>query len=191
MLPKNNHNPWTLLSTRQVYDNPWIQIREDQVLTPKKTNGIYGVVEFKNYAIGIIPIDQKGYTHLVGQYRYSLEEFSWEIPMGGGLRNQDILLSAQRELSEETGLTAKKWTLLCKLHTSNSVTDEVGFVYLAEELEEGQPHTEDTEELYLRKVHFSEVFAWCMQGHITDAITVAGVLHLAHLRPELLKKSIL
>ncbi len=186
MLPKPPKNPWTLLKSKPIYDNTWISLRHDEVLTPKKTEGIYGVVHFKNYAIGIIPLDSQGFTYLVGQYRYSLEEFSWEIPMGGGPIPNPPLETAQRELAEETGLRAQKWTMLCKLHTSNSVTDEVGFVFLAEDLTQGESHTEDTEELYLEKVPFKQVFEWCMQGQITDAISVAGVLHLAHLRPELL-----
>src|SRR4028118_1164079 len=104
-------NPWKTLSTRPLYDNPWINVREDQVINPKGGNGIYGVVHMKNKAIGIIPVDEEGYTWLVGQYRYSVDEYSWEIPMGGGPIEIDVLESAKRELKEETGFTAARWNL--------------------------------------------------------------------------------
>jgi 8-oxo-dGTP pyrophosphatase MutT (NUDIX family) len=173
-------NPWQTLSSRPIYDNPWISIREDQVLNPSGKPGIYGVVSFKNIAIGIIPIDTQGNTWLVGQYRYTLNEYSWEIPMGGGKQDTDTLLSAQRELKEETGLLAGKWTMLMKLHTSNSVTDEVGFVYLAEELTQSETEFEETEQLLIRKLPFQEAVAMVLNGQITDAISVAGLLRAAH-----------
>ncbi|HXA02554.1 MAG TPA: NUDIX hydrolase, partial [Cytophagaceae bacterium] len=117
-------NPWKTLSTKEIYDNPWIHVREDQVINPAGGNGIYGVVSFKNIAIGIVPVDNEGFTYLVGQFRYALEEYSWEIPEGGGLKGIDILDSAKRELKEETGLSANRWTNICRIHTSNSVCDE-------------------------------------------------------------------
>ena len=103
------HNPWQVLSSAVQYENPWISVREDQVLNPAGGPGIYGVVSMKNKAIGIIPVDAGGYTWLVGQYRYPLSEYSWEIPMGGGPVALDVLESAQRELREETGFTARRW----------------------------------------------------------------------------------
>jgi hypothetical protein len=114
------HNPWQTLSSAPQYQNPWIRVREDQVLNPKGGAGIYGVVSMRNKAIGIIPIDADGNTWLVGQYRYTLNEYCWEIPMGGGPLEVDILESAQRELREETGLLARTWTRIARLHTSNS-----------------------------------------------------------------------
>ena len=171
-----NHNPWTTLSSREIYHNPWIKLREDKVLNPKGGEGIYGVVSFKNKAIGIIPIDDEGYTYLVGQYRYALNEYSWEIPMGGGLIENDILESAKRELQEETGFTAAKWTNICRLHTSNSVTDEEGFVFLAQELTAGQTAFEETEELHIKRVPFTEAVRMALNNEITDAISVAGIL---------------
>ncbi|MCC9168752.1 NUDIX domain-containing protein [Pontibacter harenae] len=173
------HNPWTTLSSREVYQNPWIRVREDQVLNPKGGEGIYGVVSMKNKAIGIIPIDDEGYTYLIGQYRYALKEYSWEIPMGGGLLEHDILDSAKRELQEETGFTAAKWTNIARLHTSNSVTDEEGFVFLAEELTAGETAFEETEELQIKRIHLDEAVGMCMDNQITDAISVAGLLKAA------------
>lgn len=175
-------NPWTTLSTRPIYENAWISIREDQVINPKGGRGIYGVVSFKNIAIGIIPIDSEGNTYLIGQYRYTLNEYSWEIPMGGGKIDIDILESAQRELKEETGFTALKWTEIMKLHTSNSVTDEVAYVFLAEELVAGETQFEETEDLQIKKLPLEEAINMAMCGQITDAISVAGLLKVAMIR---------
>ncbi|HEX8530218.1 MAG TPA: NUDIX hydrolase [Cytophagales bacterium] len=175
-------NPWKTLSTRPLYDNPWIGVREDQVINPKGGKGIYGVVHFKNKAIGIIPVDEEGYTWLVGQYRYALEEYCWEIPMGGGPLAIDILESAKRELKEETGFTAARWTMIARIHTSNSVTDEEGFVFLAEDLTPGETAPEETEDLVVRKVHLREAVAMAMDNRITDSISVAGLLKAARLK---------
>ena len=173
------HNPWTTLSTKPVYQNPWISVREDQVLNPKGGEGIYGVVSFKNKAIGIIPLDAEGYTYLIGQYRYALNEYSWEIPMGGGPVENDLLESAKRELKEETGFTAARWTNICRLHTTNSVSDEEGFVFLAEELTAGQTAFEETEDLQIKRLPIQEAVRMAMNNQITDAISVAGLLKVA------------
>ncbi|MCB2407506.1 NUDIX domain-containing protein [Hymenobacter lucidus] len=170
------HNPWQTLSSEITYQNPWISVREDQVVNPKGGRGIYGVVSMKNKALGIVPVDADGNTWLVGQYRYALNEYSWEIPMGGGPIELDILESAQRELKEETGFTARRWTNIARLHTSNSVTDEEGFVFLAEELEAGEVEPEETEDLRLWKLPLAEAVAMAMDNRITDAISVAGLL---------------
>lgn len=170
------HNPWHTLSTELKYQNPWISVREDQVRNPGGGRGIYGVVSMKNKALGIVPVDAEGNTWLVGQYRYPLNEYSWEIPMGGGLLEHDILASAQRELKEETGLTAARWTRIARLHTSNSVTDEEGFVYLAEDLTQGDLEPEETEDLRLWKLPLAEAISMVMADRITDGISVAGLL---------------
>ncbi|HSI91452.1 MAG TPA: NUDIX hydrolase [Adhaeribacter sp.] len=174
-------NPWQTLSSQPVYQNPWISVREDQVINPKGGRGIYGVVTFKNKALGIIPLDNENNTWLVGQYRYALNEYSWEIPMGGGLLEKDILASAQRELKEETGFTAARWTNICRLHTSNSVCDEEGFVFLAQELTAGETEFEETEDLKIKKLPFTEALEMVMRNEITDAISVAGILKVARL----------
>ncbi|KPQ08877.1 MAG: ADP-ribose pyrophosphatase NudF [Algoriphagus marincola HL-49] len=174
-------NPWKTLSLKRIYENPWISVEEHDILNPAGNPGIYGKVHFKNKALGIIPIDQFGNTWLVGQFRYTLNEYSWEIPMGGGPIGQDILESAQRELKEETGLTAKKWTEVLRIHTSNSVTDEEGFVFLAEDLEEGEPEFEETEVIKIQKLPFEEAVQWVMEGKITDGISIAGILKVSKL----------
>jgi 8-oxo-dGTP pyrophosphatase MutT (NUDIX family) len=130
----------------------------------------------KNKALGIVPVDAEGNTWLVGQYRYPLNEYSWEIPMGGGLIEHDILASAQRELKEETGLVAARWTRIARLHTSNSVTDEEGFVFLAEELSQGTVEPEETEDLRIWKLPLAEAVRMALDDRITDCISVAGLL---------------
>jgi 8-oxo-dGTP pyrophosphatase MutT (NUDIX family) len=174
-------NPWQILSRKAIYENPWIALQEDQVLNPKGGRGIYGTVHFKNKAIGIIPLDEQQHTWLVGQYRYPLEEYSWEIPMGGGALAQAPLLSAQKELQEETGLIASHWELIARVHTSNSVTDEEGFVFLAQGLRQGATAFDDTEQLQIRRLPFAEVLDMALQGQITDAISLVGIFKLARM----------
>lgn len=175
-------NPWKTKSIRVVYDNPWLKLEEHQVVNPAGNDGIYGKVRFKNKALGIIPIDDEGYTWLVGQFRYTLDEFSWEIPMGGGPNELDILESAKRELKEETGLSAEKWTNILRIHTSNSVTDEEGFVFLAEGLTAGETEFEETEELYVLRLPLKEAVQKVLNGEITDGISIAGLLKVAILK---------
>ncbi len=172
----SNENPWTKLSSIEIYTNPWITVEEHQVINPRGGRGIYGKVEFKNKAIGIIPIDQQGNTWLVGQYRYTLDEYSWEIPMGGGPVEDDILTSAKRELKEETGLVAKEWQNIMRIHTSNSVTDEEGFVFIAKDLEQHETAFDETEDLQIKKLPFQEAVDMVMDGRITDSLSVAGIL---------------
>ena len=169
--------PWQRKSRAQVYENPWINLTHEEVITPAGSEGIYGKVHFKNRAIGIIPLDKNHNTVLVGQYRYALDEYSWEIPMGGGPLHEDPLQCAQRELKEETGLYGGDWQQLFKLHTSNSVTDEEGYVFLARDLMQGEQALEDTEkDLVLKHLPFSEAINLLEQGGITDVISIAGLL---------------
>ena len=171
-------NPWQTLESTQIYENDWIVLSEHKVINPNGNKGIYGIVSFKNIAIGIIPLDEEGDTWLVGQYRYTLGEYSWEIPMGGGPLSIDPLVSAKRELLEETGLIAKKWTNLLKIHTSNSVTNEEGFVFLAEDLEQSTPEFDDTEKIEIMKLPFQEAYEMVLDNKITDSISIAGILKL-------------
>jgi 8-oxo-dGTP pyrophosphatase MutT (NUDIX family) len=169
-------NPWKTLESTPIYSNPWIDVREEQVINPGGGRGIYGVVSMKNKAIGIIPVDEEGNTWLVGQYRYTVNEYSWEIPMGGGPIGIDPLESAKRELKEETGFTAEEWTNIGRIHTSNSVTDEEGFIFLAEELTAGETEFEETEDLKIWKLPLHEAVRMAMDSEITDAISIAGLL---------------
>ncbi|SNS57214.1 8-oxo-dGTP pyrophosphatase MutT, NUDIX family [Ekhidna lutea] len=173
--------PWITHSSKEIYSNPWISLTEHDVTNPGGGQSIYGKVHYKNWALGIIPLDENQNTWLVGQHRYTLDEYSWEIPMGGGPLEIPKLESAKRELKEETGLTASKWTEICKIHTSNSVTDEVGIAYLAEDLTDGETEFEETEDLQIKKLPFKEAVAMCDRGEITDSLSVAAIYRLARI----------
>lgn len=174
-------NPWKKKEGKVIFDNPWITVEEDQVINPGGGNSQYGKVLFKNFAIGIIPLDEDINTWLVGQWRYTLDEYTWEIPMGGGPLDVDRLESAKRELKEETGLTATKWTEFLKMHTSNSVTNEVGYAFLAEDLTKGDTAFEETEDLEIRKLPFWEAHAMVLNGQITDSLSMVAILKLGKL----------
>ena len=169
------------MSEKLIYENDWIILNEHKVVNPSGKIGIYGKVSFKNKAIGIIPLDDDLNTWIVGQFRYTLNEFSWEIPMGGGPISEDILNSAKRELLEETGLIASDWEQILRIHTSNSVTDEEGFVFLARNLKQSQPKFDETEKLVIKKLPFQEVHRMVLENEITDSISVAGILRLGRM----------
>ncbi len=179
---KKEMNPWTIISSEEKYDNPWINLTEYQVINPNGGKGIYGKVHFKNLAIGIIPINKNDEIILIGQYRFPLDVYSWEIPEGGGKLDINPLDSAKRELLEETGLKANKWTKLMEMHLSNSVSDELAIIYVAEELEQHESEPEETEQLEIKKIHFDEAFKMVMNGEITDAMTVAALLKFQLIR---------
>lgn len=170
-------NPWQKVSTRVVYDNPWIRVREDEVVRPDGRPGIYGVVHFKNVAVGVLAVED-GLLYLVGQYRYPLERYSWEIPEGGCPEGEDPLREARRELEEETGLRARRWTKMGEAHLSNSVSDELAVWFLAEGLEQGECRPEGTEKLQVRRVSLSEALGMVNSGEITDAISVLAIQQL-------------
>ncbi len=169
-------NPWQTLTSEYKYENNWIKVTEHQVINPSGGRGIYGEVHFKNLALGIIPLDNDQNTWLVGQYRYPLKAYSWEIPEGGGPLNEDSEDSARRELAEETGLTAGTLKEIQRMHLSNSVSDELAIIYLALDLTEGPSSPEETEELQLIKVPFTKAYEMVMDGEITDSMSVAAIL---------------
>jgi 8-oxo-dGTP pyrophosphatase MutT (NUDIX family) len=170
-----SENPWRVIKEKTVYDNPWITLSEYDVINPSGGKGIYGKVHFKNRAIGILPLDEDMNTYLVGQYRFVLDAYSWEIPEGGGPVETDLLVSAKRELLEETGLVALQWTKLMNLHLSNSVSDEYGEIFLARQLSQQSAEPEDTEQLQVMKLPFEEAYAMVEQGKITDSISIAAI----------------
>jgi 8-oxo-dGTP pyrophosphatase MutT (NUDIX family) len=168
-------SPWQTLSSRQMYDNDWINVREDSVIRPDAEQGIYGVVHFKNIAIGILAVEDD-FIYLVGQYRYPLEQYSWEIPEGGCPEGEDPLHAAQRELEEETGLRAKTWEKLGEAHLSNSVSDEFAIWFMATGLTQGEHRPDGTEKLKIRRVAFSEALEMALAGEITDGLSLLAIM---------------
>jgi ADP-ribose pyrophosphatase len=171
-------NPWKVVSDAVVYENNWIKVNHQDVINPNGGNGIYGKVHFKNIAVGIVPIDDEGNTWLVGQYRYPINEYTWEIPEGGCPIGLTAIEGAKRELLEETGLLANQWELITKLHLSNSVCDEVGYVYTAKQLTQVNPQPEETEQLTIMKLPLIKAFEMVANFTITDSLSVAALQHL-------------
>lgn len=172
-------NPWRTLSSREVYENNWIRVREDSVIRPDGEPGIYGVVHFRNRAVGVLAVDEDDFIYLVGQYRYTLDRYSWEIPEGGCPVGEEPLSAAKRELEEETGLSASHWERLGEAHLSNSVTDELAIWYVARGLTQGEHSPEGTEELKVLRVPFSRALEMVLTGEITDALSRLAIMQYA------------
>jgi 8-oxo-dGTP pyrophosphatase MutT (NUDIX family) len=191
MNPPDLRNPWVTLSSREVYRNPWIRVREDQVLKPNGSPGIYGVVEYQNRAVGVVPIDDQGYTWLVGQYRYTQHQYEWEIPEGGCPAGESLEDCARRELLEETGLLAQELhPLASDLQLSNSVSNETAHLFIARQLQQHAPQPEDTEQIAIRRLPLSEAIQMALSGQIRDAMSVIALLLLRDLTPYSAEKSV-
>ncbi|MEO0444025.1 MAG: NUDIX hydrolase [Pseudomonadota bacterium] len=172
---------WQCLSSDVVYENPWIKVSHDTVINPGGNRGIYGRVQFKNHAVGILAVDEQGGTWLVEQTRYVFGQKTWEIPEGGSPQGEDLLISAQRELLEETGLSAKQWSPWLHMQLSNSVSDELATVFLARELSHGDMQPEQTEDISVRYLPLNKAIEMVYSGEIVDAISVAALLKAAAL----------
>jgi len=173
---------WKKLSSKTIYENDWMQVCEDHVINPGGGENLYGHVRFKNLAVAIIALDDAANTWLVGQNRYTLGEYSWELPMGGAPLNEPPLVAAQRELAEETGIRATNWEELMRLRPSNSITDELGIAYVATGLSIGETNFEESEDLTVRKLPLSDAVQMVFDGEITDAISVAALLRVGALK---------
>jgi 8-oxo-dGTP pyrophosphatase MutT (NUDIX family) len=173
-------NPWQRVSRRVAYENPWIEILHDDVVRPDGKPGIYGVVHFRHLAIGVVPLDTgTDRVLLVGQFRYTMNHYSWEIPEGGGDFDEFPEAAARRELVEETGYSGGEWRELCRAELSNSISDEVTILFVATGLEAGPASPEGTERLQVRWVAFDEVMAMIANGEIADAMTILAMQTLA------------
>jgi 8-oxo-dGTP pyrophosphatase MutT (NUDIX family) len=182
MTPDELKNPWLTISSKRIYDNPWIIVREDRVVRPDGQSGIYGVVHYKNIAVGVLAIEDD-HIYLVGQYRYPLKRYSWEIPEGGCPEGEEPLLAAQRELREETGLEAARWQMLGEAHLSNSVADEYAVWFVATGLVPGEVRPEGTEKLSVRRVLLREALTMALDGEITDALSLLALMSYALKHP--------
>ena len=177
---EKENNPWKTISEETAYENAWIRVEHHEVLNPAGNPGIYGKVHYKNTAIAIIAVDSEGFTYLVGQFRYTLNTYSWEVPEGGSSieSGESILEAAKRELLEETGLVALTWTKLGEVYLSNSVSDEKAVMYLAQNLSQHQACPEETEQLKIRKLPLKEAIEMAQNGEITDALSVLSLLKI-------------
>ncbi len=175
----SDSNPWRRRSRRTAYENAWITVWHDEVVRPDGQHGIYGVVHFPTRAVGVVPIDADDRVLLVGQHRYTLDRYSWEIPEGGSPRDEDPLDGAARELREETGYAATEWRVLLEADLSNSVSDEEAILYVATGLVPGEADPEGTERLDVRWVPFDDAIAMCRDGAIRDAMTILALDRLA------------
>jgi ADP-ribose pyrophosphatase len=169
-------NPWTNKSSEVKYENLWIKVIESNVLNPAGNDGIYGVVHYKNNAVAIIPLDENYNTWIVGQYRYPLDSYEWEIVEGGCPEGTSPLETAKRELHEEVGLKAEHYEMILEMQLSNSTTDEVSYTYVAKGLSYIGEEPEEDEQLTIKKIPFEEVFQMVMRGEIRDALAVGSIL---------------
>ncbi|MES2515692.1 MAG: NUDIX hydrolase [Bacteroidota bacterium] len=181
MNEENSLNSWKTLSSELMYESAWIAVHKHETINPAGNPAVYSVINFKNLAIGILPLSNDGYTWLVGQWRYPLNAYSWEIPEGGGPLGEAPIETAVRELKEETGIVAKKFDEIMQLHLSNSATNEHAFVFLATDLTFGDAEPEETEDLKVKKVHINDAFDMVQNGEITDAISVAAIYKVKYL----------
>ncbi len=171
--------PWRRRSRRVAYENAWITVWHDEVIRPDGAPGVYGVVHFANLAAGVLVLDEFDRVLLVGQHRYTLDGYSWEIPEGGVPAGETALEGVQRELREETGVEATDWRELARAHLSNSVSDELAVVFVATGLRQGDATPDGTEVLERRWLPFDDVVEMTLDGRITDALTVIAIERLA------------
>lgn len=183
---RSHGRPWTRGTATPVFDNPWISVTQYAATAPTGNPATYGLVSFKNYAVAILPLFDDGTTLLVGQHRFPLGDYSWEIPEGGGPLDADPLESARRELAEETGLQAAEWREILQVELSNSVSDERAFGYLATGLSIADEvhHADDTEALEKVRVPFGEALDAALSGDLKDVLTVAMLLKVSHMARE-------
>lgn len=174
-------NPWVVKGVTHAFENDWFRIDEHDVIRPDGAKGYYGVIRVHRLAVGVLPIDAEGRVHLVGQWRFPLARYSWEMPEGGAEPGEDARACAERELAEETGLRSREWLQVLEMDLSNSLTDEKAVIFIATGLSPGEADPDPTEVLKRRRAHFLVVLERIAAGHIRDSLTVAAVLRAHHM----------
>jgi 8-oxo-dGTP pyrophosphatase MutT (NUDIX family) len=172
----DEQNPWTTLSVTARFDDPWIRVEEHAVVNAAGERRGYGVVRFKKRGVSVVPIGAEGHTLLVGQWRYSLGRYLWEIPAGGHAPDEDPLAAARRELREEAALTAGSWREILRLDLSTAITDEHVACFLAWDLDRCEPAPDPQEVLAVRRLPFADALDLVWRGEITAAVSVAALL---------------
>jgi len=178
--------PWIRGVEETVFENPWLRVSRHDATAPTGRHVQYGLVSFKNLALAVLPLHEDGTVTLVGQNRFALADYSWEIPEGGGPVGEDPLEGAKRELAEETGLVAAEWRAVLWAQLSNSVTDERAIGYVALGLSQGASghQADDTEDIVLARVPFREALDAALAGYLQDILTVAMLLRAYHMARE-------
>lgn len=174
-------DPWIVKGVSRAFENAWFVVDSHAVIHPHGAEGVYSVVRPRRVAVGVLPIDDEGYVHLVGQWRFPLKRYSWEMPEGGADPGEEPRACAVRELKEEAGLVAGALRPILEMDMSNSFTDEIAMVFLATGLEAGEAQPDPTEVLKRRRAPFLEVLDKVASGYIRDSLTVAAVLRAHHM----------
>lgn len=174
-------NPWIVKGVKCAFENDWFRVDEHDVIRPDGEKGYYGVLRIRRLAVGVLPIDADGRVHLVGQWRFPLGSYSWEMPEGGAEPGEGARVCAERELAEETGLRAGSLTQVLEMDLSNSLTDERAVMFIATDLSQGADEPDPTEVLKRRTAHFLDVLERVADGRIRDAMTVATTLRAHHM----------
>ena len=176
------NNPWKKISSKIVYKNPWLQLREDDVIRPDGSPGIYSVLEIGT-SVGIVAVNENDQIILVGQWRYVHDKYSWEIPTGGIKDKKALPIEvAKRELKEETGLIAGNWVTLGTIDNSNGATDDVAHLFFATNLEQTEKELEPTEDITTKWILFEDALKMVLEGQITESCSVASILKVSMIR---------
>ncbi|WKL57414.1 NUDIX hydrolase [Asticcacaulis sp. ZE23SCel15] len=172
---------WQILTQKIEFENPWMRVESYDVIAPTGNPAHYGVTRFRNRAVAVVPLFDDGTVVIVGQQRFALNAYSWELPEGGVPDGEDPLEGAKRELAEEAGLKAEYWREIIQMDLSNSITDEVATGYLATGLTPAEGALDETESLEIRRIPFKDLLKAVISGQVRDSQTVVCALRIHHM----------